>query len=304
MRHRTKQFTLVITALILLGLVPPAISQSNGDAASAETEDGERIYRSSCSSCHQAEGQGATGAFPPLVDNLPRIHAVEGGRDYLIRAVLFGVKGEIAVDGATFNGIMPAWEKKLTDDEVAAVLNHESTAWGNQEQLPDEFEPITSAEVAEARQEAMSPSEVHALRQGLDLDQAEEGSDGEGEGAADAAAGISLEAGVFTEDQAERGATAYSRHCAECHGSSLQGSEAGPGLKGASFKFGWNGRTVAELFSYTSTNMPYDKPGSLSTDTYIDLVARILQANDFPAGDDELEPDPEFLQQLTIDLED
>ena len=86
---------------------------------------GERIYTSNCAACHQPQGQGLPGAFPPLA-----------GSDYLLadplRAVdivVHGRSGEILVNGETYNGVMPA--VRLSDAEVAAVVTYVLNSWGN-----------------------------------------------------------------------------------------------------------------------------------------------------------------------------
>ncbi|UCH27265.1 MAG: cytochrome c [Trueperaceae bacterium] len=124
----------------------------------------------SCMGCHQADGKGRPGIFPPLAENMPIIFAADGGREYLINVLLFGLQGEIEVLGATYNGLMPSWAASLSDDQIAAVLNHELTSWGNEQLLTDPFEPITSDEVAVIRELGRSASDVLELRQGLVLE--------------------------------------------------------------------------------------------------------------------------------------
>ena len=87
---------------------------------------GERIYSSNCAACHQPEGQGIAGVFPPLA-----------GSDYLlsdpdraIHVVVNGLEGEIEVNGETYNGVMPG--VRLSDEDVANVLTFVLNAWGNE----------------------------------------------------------------------------------------------------------------------------------------------------------------------------
>jgi mono/diheme cytochrome c family protein len=102
-----------------------------------------------CQGCHQATGAGLPGFAPPLAGNMPRLHNADGGREYLIDVLLYGLSGEIQVDGQTYNSNMPAWPQ-LSDEQIAAVLNHELTSWGNDEALTD-FTSINSDEVAARR---------------------------------------------------------------------------------------------------------------------------------------------------------
>jgi quinoprotein glucose dehydrogenase len=111
-----------------------------------------------------------------------------------------------------------------------------------------------------------------------------------------------LSAGVFTEAQAVRGESLYLDECGSCHGSTLRGvgEFGGPGLLGERFLERWRGKTLGELFDRTRTTMPQDSPGRLQAQEYADIIAFILKANDFPAGDQELTPAPDRLNQITI----
>lgn len=111
-------------------------------------------------------------------------------------------------------------------------------------------------------------------------------------------------AAVYTEAQAERGLAAYTASCADCHGASLQGSASAPPLVGLPFMFYWGGRSIGDLYEYTATEMPLTRPGSLTEQQFIDIVALILQANDAPAGEIELPLDSDILQSLLIEKED
>lgn len=88
---------------------------------------GAELYRTSCASCHQANGQGVPHIFPPLAGD-PVVTA-QDPTDH-IRIVLFGAKGS-TINDVTYSAQMPAWADQLSDEEAAAVINHERTAWGN-----------------------------------------------------------------------------------------------------------------------------------------------------------------------------
>lgn len=94
--------------------------------------------------------------------------------------------------------------------------------------------------------------------------------------------------GVYSESQASRGGRVYRQACASCHAVDLQGNEMGPGLAGAAFLGGWEGASLAELMTLVRLTMPQDNPGGLSEEEYLDVVAYMLQANEFPSGEDDL----------------
>jgi len=115
--------------------------------------------------------------------------------------------------------------------------------------------------------------------------------------------GTSVWDGVYTDAQATRGERTYTRSCEQCHGPDLAGDPVMeiPALSNDSFMMSWNGKTVKDLFEHVQRSMPKDKPGSLGTGAYIDVVAFLLQANKFPSGSRELPRAPEELGAITIE---
>src|SRR5262245_20181602 len=94
--------------------------------------------------------------------------------------------------------------------------------------------------------------------------------------------------GVYTTEQAARGQDAYRESCMSCHEGTDQ---EGPDLRGADFVDRWRGDRLNVLFTLIRTNMPGNRPGSLSESTYIDILAFLLSANGLPAGSKELTAD-------------
>ena len=136
-------------------------------AAAWDEALGEQVYGANCASCHQPTGQGIPGAFPPLAEHMADLYAAEGARDYLINVMLYGLQGQITVGGAPYNGVMPAWPQ-LSNEQIAAVLNHELTSWGNRDLLQD-FQPLTPAEVEEQRGQGLTAQQVLEQREALAL---------------------------------------------------------------------------------------------------------------------------------------
>ena len=114
------------------------------------------------------------------------------------------------------------------------------------------------------------------------------------------ASGQSLQDGVYTDAQAERGAEEYAARCASCHSADLRGNSNSPSLVGLSFMFIWEGKTLGELFGKMSTEMPTENPGSLSMQSYASVLAFILKSNEFPAGDSELAASADALASIQI----
>jgi mono/diheme cytochrome c family protein len=94
--------------------------------------------------------------------------------------------------------------------------------------------------------------------------------------------------GVYADPQAARGMIAFGQSCAGCHALAAEGKAP---LVGDSFWKTFSQKTVGDLLEYVSANMPNGTPGSLSANTYQDIVALLLKSNGFPAGAAELRPD-------------
>ena len=104
--------------------------------------------------------------------------------------------------------------------------------------------------------------------------------------------------GIFTEEQAKRGAGLYSEHCASCHGVNLSGVERAPSLIGYEFGVAWDNASLGELFDLIRTSMPQDNPNSLSRQANADILAFILQRSGVPAGTADLPTDSDVLNMI------
>ncbi len=171
--------------------------------ASAFAADGPAIYDAQCAQCHQATGEGA-GTFPPLAGSERAL----GDPRALVAFVLDG------------QGQMPSFRNVLDDEELAAVLSHVRTSFGN------EAEPIEADLVAEVRAETEGDTEVEPVV--VDL----------------------------PEDWFEQGEALFLSNCAACHqasGAGLPG--AFPALAGNAFVQG-NADEVLRLVLHGRAGMP------------------------------------------------
>ncbi len=103
------------------------VAQANAGGTMAEQlERGKTAYETACSACHQVDGKGLEGAFPPLA-----------GSDYLranakrpIEIVLHGLEGKIVVNNKEYDSVMPPMTQ-LSDQEIADILTYVNNSWGN-----------------------------------------------------------------------------------------------------------------------------------------------------------------------------
>ena len=102
----------------------------------------------------------------------------------------------------------------------------------------------------------------------------------------------SIWSGVFTAEQAKRGNDAYQASCSACHGSDLHATDPeAVDLTGPAIRAKWNGKTLQDRFETIRDTMPPGNANTLGDKTYLDILAFILQSNEFPAGNQELVPE-------------
>ena len=121
---------------------PKQPQESNAPVASGyDASKGEQLFTANCAVCHQATGQGLPGAFPALKGD-----AVVNDADPSkhIRAVLFGLQGATIGD-VKYESVMPAFDSKLSDADVANIIDYERSSWGNH------GKPVTAQDVAAER---------------------------------------------------------------------------------------------------------------------------------------------------------
>jgi len=106
--------------------------------------------------------------------------------------------------------------------------------------------------------------------------------------------------GVYTTEQARRGKAEYDQTCSRCHNLALIGSERGPSIKGGTFLSHYERGTVGDLFIKIRDTMPEGGPGTLNDDVKVDILAYILQQNDFPAGAEPLKKDVPSLEDIRM----
>lgn len=102
-------------------------SADSGSSTTAAKPDGKAIYSAQCSACHQANGQGVPGAFPPLTES----EWLLADAAIPVAIVHDGLQGKIEVAGNSFQGVMPKFGGSLSNAELAAVLSYARNEWGN-----------------------------------------------------------------------------------------------------------------------------------------------------------------------------
>lgn len=133
-----------------------AVTQATKAAASGrltkeeQIKAGQQLFTGTCSVCHQANGEGLPGVFPPLAKS----DLIAADPKRAIAILLHGLSGKITVNGKEYDSVMPPMSQ-LNDDEIANILTFVLNAWGNPGGR------IDAAEVAKARNEKAGAAAGH-----------------------------------------------------------------------------------------------------------------------------------------------
>lgn len=137
------KYFLLIVALSLPALYSATVYKSPNtqqDEVAQSVERGKEVYTAQCMSCHQPNGEGLSGVYPPLAgsDHLTK------DQEKSISIILKGQNEEITVNGTKYSVPMAAMNS-LTDQQIADVLNFVGHSWGNK------FNTVTPAQVKSKR---------------------------------------------------------------------------------------------------------------------------------------------------------
>ncbi len=239
------------------------VASANAATLEERINNGGKLFVNNCSACHQADGQGLSGAFPPLA-----------GSDYIanepmkvIHAVLDGKSGPITVNGTQYNAVMPSLAY-LSDADVADVVTFVINSWGNT------GGEVTTAQIAAARggDMVMGPAD-HPVSAGTEMSYSGAPLAITGEGTKRF---IDSEGPDMTQEEFDIATKIFFERCAGCHGVLRKGATGKPLTtditreKGADY--------LKALITYgSSAGMPnWGTSGDLS-DEQIDIMARFLQ---------------------------
>ena len=248
---------------------PKAGEPTVHQAEVAGAGNGSRVFAAACLACHQADGKGLPGAFPPLADS-----------DYLkadpkraIGIVLHGLTGAVTVNGKEFNSVMPPMPQ-LSDAEIADVLTYVMNSWGN------DLGVVTAADVAAVRggpapaRTAESPTE-HPATTVAEMKYGGAPS-AVGEAAGEMKMVISPGAPNMTQAEFDHAKQIYFERCAGCHGVLRKGATGKPLTPDV---------TQAKGTDYLKVFINYGSPAGMPnwgtsgefTPEEVDIMARFVQ---------------------------
>jgi mono/diheme cytochrome c family protein len=134
-------------------------------AAAQDDMAGATVFVERCAVCHQQNGEGVPGVYPPINETLGHFMATEPGRRYLGEVMTFGLAGAITVGGQPYIGQMKL-VPSLSDREIVEVLNYALTAFSTAS-LPPDAAPFSVDEIASLRATPKVPTDVARSRQAV-----------------------------------------------------------------------------------------------------------------------------------------
>ncbi len=257
--------TLIASALVLVAAASAiAIADEvvNERPPKSAMEAGEAAYLANCAACHQPDGKGLAGAFPPLADS-DYIRSVP--KDRLVDVVLKGFSGKVKVNGVDYDGVMPALNH-LSDTDIANVLSYVTNSWGNAGVT------VATADIA-TRRGAQTPE---AAKAGANTPEAKYQGAPTAIPAPAALAGNAGPLPPLSDDERKHATQIFFERCAGCHGVLRKGATGKPltpditRAKGTEY--------LRALINFGSpAGMPnWGTSGELSASD-IDIMARFLQ---------------------------
>lgn len=266
--HRTSFTTgMALGAVVALS---PGITLATAQVHEAEVKsaaafeqliaEGEQVYGRVCAACHQVDGKGIPGAFPPVADS----DYLREDVDRSIRAVLEGLSGKITVNGIDYNSAMPPMGY-LSDREVAAAFTFILHTW-------NEGGAVAIADVARLRAGDVAKP-MHPVPA---VEQHKYQGAPSGVSAAEVANLITSEGPAMTVDEFEHSKQIYFERCAGCHGVLRKGATGKPLTTDITREKG---------SAYLKTMIAYGSPAGMPnwgtsgdlTESEIDALARFLQ---------------------------
>jgi len=104
-----------------------AQTEENMATAELDLTKGKEVY-AKCIACHQENGEGVEGSFPPLANS----DYLLADKNRAIKNILNGLEGEITVNGVTYGTAVPMAANVLTDEETVDIMNYILNSWGNE----------------------------------------------------------------------------------------------------------------------------------------------------------------------------
>ena len=246
------------------GLLTSALAILSLSLTTLAAASGADDYAANCAACHQADGRGLPGAFPPLRGS----DFLMADVDRAIGVVLGGYTGELVVNDETYRGMMPPMGY-LSDETVAGILSHVLTEFNDGTR-------ISAADIARVRAANAGATVSETAERHPGTVEAEMAYEGAPVTSFDVEMHITPGAPAMTEDEFAQATDIYFQRCAGCHGVLRKGATGKPLTTDIT-----QARGTDYLRAFIEYGSPAGMPnwgtsGELSAEE-IDIMARYLQ---------------------------
>ena len=92
--------------------------------------DGQALYKTHCANCHQDNGAGLAGLYPPIAGS----DFLKKNKELILCSMRNGLKDTIVVNGKTYHQPMPA-NTQLQALDVAEIATYIYNQWGNEKTI-------------------------------------------------------------------------------------------------------------------------------------------------------------------------
>jgi nitrite reductase (NO-forming)/hydroxylamine reductase len=226
---------------------------------------GAELYVANCAACHQPNGQGLPGAFPPLAKS----DFIQRDPTQVLDVTVRGRQGAMVVNGVEYNNVMPAMSY-LSDDELAEIITYVLNSWGNP------GGKVTTAQVRDYRKGTKLEAKQAAGERHPGAGEAEQSYQSQPSQLASAQQRVTPGAPMLSEAEFTRATQVYFERCAGCHGVLRKGATGKPLTPDLTMAKGTD--YLKALINFGSpAGMPnWGSSGEL-TAADIDIMARFLQ---------------------------
>ena len=238
---------------------------AKGPISEADLQKGRDLYAQNCAACHQTNGQGLPGAFPPLAKS----DFIAANPNAVLEVTTKGRQGKMVVNGQEFNNIMPAMSY-LSDADLSRIVTYVLNSWGNPGGT------VSAKQVATYRKGAGLESRQAAGERHPGAGEAEQSYQSQPSPITEAQQRVTPGAPALTEAESSQATQIYFQRCAGCHGVLRKGATGKPLTPDI---------TMAKGTDYLKALIKFGSPGGMPswgtsgdlTEAQIDLMARFLQ---------------------------
>jgi nitrite reductase (NO-forming)/hydroxylamine reductase len=265
-----------ITTLLVAGtIVRPATAAdeplehkaevAQGSAKQGDMDKGRELYKQNCAACHQPEGQGLTGAFPPLAKS----DFIAANPSAVLETTVQGRQGKMVVNGVEYNNVMPAMSY-LSDKDLSYIVTFVLNSWGNP------GGKVTTEQVASYRASKGLEAKQAAGQRHPGAGEAEQSYESQPSQITEAHQSMTPGAPAMTEAEFTKGKQIFFERCAGCHGVLRKGATGKPLTPDLTMAKGTDYLKALIKFGSPAGMPNWGTSGEL-TDADIDLMARFLQ---------------------------